>query len=500
MGTAGVQPLAPFSEGSFADQLNTELHNQRHADTAVQDRAQAKETGSKRQFLPPAQDAAPVPATIAEPVAAVVAGAPSVQTGRVSGDAAEGAPQPLDGAWPGTQPERPLTGEGGSGEPGGAAMSLGLGGLAAPVAVDAGGLVRLSAGGQEAPLAQALPAPLGAALAPAAQGVAQPVLDPALAPVLASALGATEARAWPAPVGRNGSGLVDGASPLPVPSVPVQGAAAAAALPVPVQDLGPVVAQAAPVLVGGGASVVVRAEVKTEFRPVARSPVLAWAPGVASGSVSGVASAVVPAQGATEPAAWVPGEALAVDALAAAEQMQALFNDAAPRSGAARGLGGEAVALQAAPLGAPALPEARAVRAEPAPSPAAAAALAWAAEGAGDGVWRSSPTDIDGLHLDLSFDGSGRALVVVQTDNDVLGQSLRERTAELQEAMELLGLRVDVDVRHGDARSGSSFSQRGRGLVEPPLAPPFDPERPRTVVPPTVQRALAGGLSLSVYA
>ena len=386
-----------MSEGSFADQL----HQQLHQDAALTDRPLSQGIDRERQFLPPAMEATRVSASIAEPVVAGVVGAvtPVVLVSDVPGRLAV-VPQ---GAGSGPKPDQLLPGV-------------------------AAGAVRGLADGFVPPLAPGLPAT----------------------------------------VAQTGEVLVSsGAGALP--KVAVQGA-------------GPVQQAVRGLEAGGTVAVRVDARPVTRTAMVSAVPVLAW-------------------QGRDQPGMVASSSGFpAEDVWPKAEQMQALINDVSQRPGAPLIADLGAVAFQPPALGAAMVIDVRGWRGDAALPPPVAAQFAAVMEAAGDGVWRSSATGIPGLHLDLRFDGSDQAVLVVQTDNDVLGQSLRERTAELQEAMAVLGLRVQVDVRHGDARSGSSFSQRGHGFFEPVFSTPFDRDPSRTVAPPAVQRALFGGLSLSVYA
>lgn len=246
---------------------------------------------------------------------------------------------------------------------------------------------------------------------------------------------------------------------------------------------------------------VVVAKVGAEYWPGVRRPAMLEMPPLS------VSSAAYPAQ-----ALPAPVGSLTTEALASAERMWALFE--------AAGQGAEwlqAQSMDGAPMDAPFALAGGSLCGDFSPAASSAAASpsslvtpgrtgvhasgGWAVGDAqGDEIGRLKQAEPNGLSLDLSFDGSGCALVVVRTDNEALGQSLRERTHELQESMNGLGLRVDVDVRQGDARSGSSSFQQDRSWFDMPMA-----QRPANAMSPVVsqplfQRSQAAGLSLSVYA
>lgn len=195
-------------------------------------------------------------------------------------------------------------------------------------------------------------------------------------------------------------------------------------------------------------------------------------------------------------------ESMRIDSLASAERLQALLVDAGQETVVVR-----QEAAAPLPVNAPVVVDARAQRADGVPAPGAPASDVFMAEAdpapepAVDGMSPLlPPAEAEGLQMDLRLDGNGRALVIVRTNDDALGRSLRESTDQLQDALDDFGLRVEVDIRQGHDRSGASFSQRERGFHERPGAPAPAAGASRPDSPLPLPRVQASGLSLSVYA
>lgn len=156
----------------------------------------------------------------------------------------------------------------------------------------------------------------------------------------------------------------------------------------------------------------------------------------------------------------------------------------------------------------------------PAPFVRAATEAAPGPDGSRDGGLRAAPLDAGRLHLqvespetgrldlDLRFDGTGGAQLVVQTDSIAREQALAERAGQLVDAMRDLGLQVQVDVRHGGGQGGASGEAaggqpQGGGAGRSPR-PHRVPDAPADSAPPAwpVDRRTAppDGRALHLYA
>lgn len=301
--------------------------------------------------------------------------------------------------------------------------------------------------------------------------------------------------------GAQGAGLPPALSPMPeargeTAALPSLQTAAESMPPAPAVENQPVLppapgtTQVADAVRLAGAASAVRSDVAAPVRQRA-------AP--SSSSSSSLARSF---EAAAPLAAELSVESKRPDTLASAERLQALLVDAGQETWAVRPEAGGPVQVNA-----PAVFEARAQRTDVAlatSTPASDVVMAEAgqplAQGADDLGSRTEPSEAEGLQMDLRLDGNGRALVIVRTNDDALGRSLRDSTDQLQAALDDFGLRVEVDIRQGYDRSGASFSQREHSFHERPGAQPPAARGSRSDSPAPLPRVQTGGLSLSVYA
>lgn len=106
--------------------------------------------------------------------------------------------------------------------------------------------------------------------------------------------------------------------------------------------------------------------------------------------------------------------------------------------------------------------------------------------------------------LSLSTDGQGGAVVVVQAASEAAQQALSQRSPDLVDTMQALGLTVQVDVRQGPWGGGAAG---GGGQMPQPQSPPQPPQDSADVARPAVAtpaRGAAipatGGSALNFYA
>lgn len=502
---AGEQALGGPGSASFAEQFQRLLQQDTGSSTVVP----LKVARPKRQVLPLTNEAFPVTATLADPGLARLPAVmpPKADLASVKTLGAEGT---LQGA---TLRQMPLTVGETVAETGAA-----TGTVAAldPAAVSAEHGLSVapshttepqevvadlhSPPGLEGPAPGAKLSAAGVAAQPA-PALATEVSPLSLSPTgLGHAFPAEVSQAWTqAPVAPGGELAAPSAVALPValtltgplPSVSSLPSPASMGPPAAASVLTPPLASAGPMLRVLDAKPAIDIQAGMPSKPQARSQVSPVSTTMTGGAADHAPAELIDAMAS-----------LPRDSLASAERMQALLGHAGQDTGIAR-----ADVSVSVPLGTPLAWDARALRVDLASVPPTIANEVFAAESArasGDvadeGPWLSQPRETDGLQLDLRLDGAGRALVVVRTDNDALGQSLRDSTDQLQEAMDDFGLRVEVDIRQGGDRSESAFSHRRQSFNVPQVEQTFRSEPSSLAAPAVHQRAQVDGPFISVYA
>lgn len=524
-GLAGAAVRSPRGDGlaNFAEQFQSQilLSQDDGPGTAMASEAPARAVRAKRQVLPSVSETGSPTATLAETAAAHVSGVTLQATpGPERPPMAEAQPQPVADAQPQPQPQ-PVADAQPQPQP---QPQLQL----QPVADEVAPVKVASAATAFVPtpaIKQPGPAPATAVVEPDADPLVEragavelaevvelagevesaEVAELALASALNPPLSGPFVSAAAPPPGAQGTGSALALAAMPeargataaLPSLPTVAEPIPPAPAVENQPALPPAPGTTPVAHAvqlAGAASVVRSDVAAPVRQRAAPP--------AASSSSSSSSLARSFEAGAPLATGLVVEPTRSDTLASAERLQALLVDAGQETWAVRPEAGGPVLVNA-----PVVFEARAQRADVALAPGTPASdvvMAEAgqplAQGADDLGSRPEPSEAEGLHMDLRLDGNGRALVIVRTNDDALGRSLRDSTDQLQAALDDFGLRVEVDIRQGHDRSGASFSQREHSFHERPGARAPAARASRSDSPAPLPRVQTGGLSLSVYA